>query len=129
MRHDLRQDESLGIRLHEVNRQRAVERAFERMRYALGADWQYLTADDHDALRWITGELWATTERSEWDAFRFSKLDRRTVQRIVGIGDRLRRHKTGRVAALESVASLVRSEPEVLVPVEITGGGESVYPA
>lgn len=61
MMHDPRQDENLGIRLYEVNRQRAVDRAMERMRYALAADWHYLTTDDHVALRWITGELWSTT--------------------------------------------------------------------
>lgn len=111
MMHDPRQDENLGIRLHEVNRQRAVDRAVERMRYALGADWHYLTTDDHATLRWITGELWSTTARSEWDTFRFSKLDYQSVRRLIGIGDRLGRHKTGRAIALESAASVVRSEP------------------
>ncbi|MHB1451769.1 MAG: hypothetical protein ACYCXR_08110 [Coriobacteriia bacterium] len=126
MMHDLRQDEDLGIRLHEVNRQRAVDRAFERMRYALGADWHYLTTEDHAALRWITGELWATTERSEWDTFRFSKLDLAAVQRLVRIGDRLRRHNVGRAAALESAADTVRNEPDV-VPTEQLAEGQSAY--
>lgn len=126
MMHDPRQDESLGIRLHEVNRQRAVDRAVERMRYALGADWHYLTTEDHAALRWITGELWATTERSEWETFRFSKLDYPAVRRLVGIGDRLRRHNVGRAAALENAAGPVRCEPAV-VPAAQVADGEPVY--
>lgn len=104
------QDENLGIRLHEVNRERAVERAVERMRYALNSDWHYLTTDDHDTLRWITGELWATTTRAEWETFRFSKLDRASVQRLISVGDRLRRHRTGGAAALENAANIVRPE-------------------
>lgn len=126
MMHDLRQDESLGIRLYEVNRQRAVDRAMERMRYALRADWHYLTSDDHAALRWITGELWATTARGEWESLRFSKLDHAAVQRLVSIGDRLHRHKTGRVAALESAAEIVRGGPSAL-PVEQLDEGDPVY--
>ena len=126
MMHDSRQDENLGIRFHEVNRQRAVDRAIERMRYALGADWHYLTTEDHVALRWISGELWATTGRGEWETFRFSKLDYPAVRRLVGIGDRLRRHNVGRAAALESAADTVRNEPAA-VPAKQPAGGDAVY--
>ncbi|MBN2247524.1 MAG: hypothetical protein JW733_02365 [Coriobacteriia bacterium] len=127
MMHDVRQDESLGIRLYEVNRQRAVDRAIERTRYALGADWHYLTTDDHDTLRWITGELWATTARDEWETFRFSKLDLRAVQRLVSIGDRLRRHRTGRASALENAAGVVRSEQTRLAREPVTEEGQSYF--
>ncbi|KUK48845.1 MAG: Uncharacterized protein XD74_0545 [Actinobacteria bacterium 66_15] len=100
-------DESRGMRLYEVNRQRAVDRAIERIRYGLRVDWHYLTIEDRDNLRWIAGELWAVSTRAEWDAFRFSKLDLRSVRRLVGIGDRLRRHGTNRAAALESAAAVI----------------------
>jgi len=100
-------DESRGMRLYEVNRQRAVDRAMERIRYGLRVDWHYLTIEDRENLRWITGELWAVSKRAEWDAFRFSKLDLRSVRRLVGIGDRLRRHGTDRVAALGNAAAVV----------------------
>lgn len=126
MIHELRQDEDLGIRFYEVNRQRAVDRAVERMRYALGADWHYLTAEDHASLRWITGELWATTERREWEAFCFSKLDYPGVRRLVGIGDRLHRHNVGRAAALENAADTVRHEFAV-APTEPLNGDEPVF--
>lgn len=126
MMHELRQDEDLGIRLHEVNRQRAVDRAVERMRYALGADWHYLTTEDHAALRWISGELWATAERAEWETFHFSKLDYPAVRRLVGIGDRLRRHNVGRAAALESAADTVRNEPAP-VPTKQPTEDDAVY--
>lgn len=125
MMHDPGQDESLGIRLYEVNRQRAVDRAVERMRYALGADWHYLTTDDHATLRWIVGELWSTTARSDWDTFRFSKLDHAGVRRLVGIGDRLHRHNTGRAAALENAAEVVRTRPGV--PLEDASVDGRVY--
>ncbi len=126
MMRTLRQNEDLGIRLYEVNRQRAVDRAIERTRYALGADWHYLTADDNANLRWIIGEMWATVSRPEWDALRFSKLDLRAVRRLVSVGDRLRRHGTGRAAALVDSVAIVRSEPAAC-SVEQLAEGDQLY--
>lgn len=102
-------DESLGIRLHEVNRQRAVDRAIERMRYGLKADWHYLTLDDIDTLRWLLGELWSTRDRDEWEQLHFSKLGLDQARRIVSVGDRLRRHRTNKVSALESAIEIITS--------------------
>jgi len=102
-------DESLGIRLHEVNRQRAVDRAIERLRHGLRADWHYLTSDDHANLRWLLGEMWATSNRDAWESLHFSKLDLQQARRLVGIGDRLRRHGTNKMSALESALEVIRS--------------------
>lgn len=100
-------DESLGIRLHEVNRQRAVERAIERLRHGLKADWHYLSQDDLANLRWMIGELWTVTARDEWDGLHFSKLEFEDTRRIVSHADRLRRHGTRRMATLDTVRSIV----------------------
>lgn len=100
-------DESLGIRLHEVNRQRAVDRAIERMRYGLKADWHYLTLDDIANVRWLLGELWSTRDRAEWEQLHFSKLTMEQARRLVSVGDRLHRHRTNRVNALESAMEII----------------------
>jgi hypothetical protein len=100
-------DESLGIRVHEVNRQRAVDRAVERVRNGLKADWLYLTSDDIGNLRWLLGELWATKNRDEWEQFHFSKLEFEQVQRLAGIGDRLRRHRTNKMVGLQDATALI----------------------
>jgi hypothetical protein len=102
-------DESLGIRLHEVNRQRAVDRAIERLRHGLHADWHYLTADDHASLRWVLGELWATTSRDGWEQYHFSKLDFEQTRKLVTVGHRLRSLHTSGMSSLESAAALVRA--------------------
>lgn len=108
-------DESLGIRLHEVNRQRAVDRAVERMRYGLKADWDYLTLDDIGNLRWLLGELWSTRDRAEWEQLHFSKLGLDAARRLVGVGDRLRRHRTNKVSALESAMEVITSPAQSAV--------------
>lgn len=100
-------DESIGMRLHDVNRQRAVERALERLRHGLRADWHYLSQDDLVNLRWLLGELWSVTTRTDWDTLHFSKLDLGATRSIVSHGDRLRRHGTRRMATMDAVRGIV----------------------
>lgn len=116
-------DESLGIRLHEVNRQRAVDRAIERTRYGLKADWHYLTHDDISNLRWLLGELWSTRDRDEWEQLHFSKLGLEQARRLIGVGDRLRRHHTNKVSALESAMQIITN------PAHAVDGGHSITDA
>lgn len=101
-------DESLGIRLHEVNRQRAVERAVERMRCGLKADWFYLTQEDIANLQWLLGEIWAVTARDEWEGLHFGFLGIGETRKVVGAADRLRRHGVQRMATIDAVRELVR---------------------
>ena len=100
-------DESLGMRMLEVNRQRAIERAVERLRHGLKADWHYISQDDLGNLRWILGELWAISSRAEWDELHFSKLGFEDTRRIVSYADRLRRHGTQRMSTLDAVRTIV----------------------
>ncbi|MDO8881097.1 MAG: hypothetical protein Q7W44_09940 [Coriobacteriia bacterium] len=106
-------DEDLGMRLYEVNRQRAVERALERLRHGLRADWYYLTQEDLVSLRWLLGELWAVSTRAEWDELHFSKLDFEHTRQIVSLGDRLRRHGTQRMATIDAVRAIVMGVREL----------------
>ena len=105
-------DEALGIRLHEVNRQRAVERALERTRHGLKADWTYLTGDDIANLRWLLGELWSVQNRDEWEQLHFSRLEFEQVRWLAGLGDRLRRHGTNKMVGLQGALSLITSGTE-----------------
>ena len=100
-------EEALGRRVHEVNRQRAVERAIDRLRHGLKADWQFLSQDDLTNLRWLMGEIWAMKSRDEWDQLHFSKLTIAETKQIVGHGDRLRRHGTQRMATIDTVCAIV----------------------
>jgi hypothetical protein len=110
MLHPSSTDESLGMRLHEVNRHRAVERATERLRYGLKADWHYLTQDDIANLTWLLGEVWSARSRDEWDELHFSKIGLHETRLLVGHADRLRRHGTRRVATIDEVCAIVSRE-------------------
>ena len=107
MRRSVVTDETLGMRLHEVNRQRAVDRAIERLRHGLHADWHYFTADDHANLRWVLGELWATTGRQAWEEFHFSKLDFSQTRQLITIASRMRGKHTRGIGSLDVAAQLI----------------------
>jgi len=100
-------DETLGMRVFEVSRQRAVERCIQRWRNGLKADWSLLSFEDVNCLRWIAGEVWANRSREEWDGLHFSKIDLQHTRLVVSLADRLRRHRVNHAATIESVISLL----------------------
>ncbi|PKQ19327.1 MAG: hypothetical protein CVT66_10710 [Actinobacteria bacterium HGW-Actinobacteria-6] len=102
-------DESLGMRVFEVSKQRAVERCLARWRNGLRADWTLLSHDDVENLRWIAGEIWAANSREEWDKLHFSKIDLHHTRLIVSHADRLRRHHVNRVQTLDAVVELLHN--------------------
>jgi hypothetical protein len=105
-------EETLGARMYEMTRQRAVERAIDRLRAGLKVDWQFLTRDDIDNLRWLFGEIWATRDRDEWERFHFSKLDLHDTRILAGHADRLRRHGTLRGTTMELAIGMLRDAAE-----------------
>lgn len=108
--------ESLGIRLREVNRQRAVDRALDRLRHGLHADWHYLTTEEHGHLRWILGELWSVSSREQWDGYHFSKLDLQHTRRLVMLAERMRGLHARGIGSIEAAVSVVT---------EVSGRAES----
>lgn len=94
-------EETLGARMYQITRQRAVERAMDRLRAGLKADWHFLTREEVENLRWFFGEIWATRDRAEWERLHFSKLSLHDTRILAGHADRLHRHGTQRSTTLE----------------------------
>ena len=105
-------EETLGARMYQITRQRAVERAIERLRAGLKVDWQFLTRDDIENLRWLFGEIWATRDRADWDGLHFSKLDLHDTRILAGQADRLRRHGTLRGSTIDLSVAILRDATE-----------------
>lgn len=102
-------DETLGMRVFEVSRQRAVERCIQRWRNGLKADWSLLSYEDIGNLRWMAGEIWANRSREEWDTLHFSKINLRETRLVVSHADRLRRHGVNRMATIDTVVELLHA--------------------
>lgn len=103
-------DEDLGIRAFKIKRAKAVERAIERLRHALGATWKDLTSDEIEEIEWVFGELWAYVARADWDDLRFGHMTMSDLIKILTLGSQLRRHARPSIEILREVEAVVRGE-------------------
>jgi len=102
-------DEDIGMRAFQMRKAKAVERAMDRLRQGLRAEWAMFTQRDLSDLGWILGELWAFEKRADWEDLHFSKLTAEDVVTIVGIARTLREDPTNTVETLESVGDIIRA--------------------
>lgn len=100
-------DEEVGIRAFKIRQAKAVERATERIRAALGDSWSQLTDEEIEELEWVLGELWAYAARDDWDDLRFGRLTVSDIVRILTLGSQLRRHARNSVDILRDVKATV----------------------
>lgn len=103
-------NEDIGMRAFQLRKAKAVERATERIRQGLQADWGMFTQRDLADLNWLLGELWSYESRADWDDLHFSKLLTEDIQSIIAESREMQQegsHNT--VEALTRVGELVRS--------------------
>ncbi|MHB1018125.1 MAG: hypothetical protein ACYC2X_09610 [Coriobacteriia bacterium] len=103
-------DEDIGMRAFQLRKAKAVERAIERIRLGLKADWGMFTQHDLSDLNWILGELWSYEKRDNWDNLHFSKLTTEDVQSMLEQSRKLQQegaHNT--VETLMTIGELVRA--------------------
>ena len=103
-------DEDLGIRASQIKKAKAVERAIQLIRHALGPSWSELTAEEIEELEWVLGELWAYVARADWDGLHFGRLTLRDVIKIMTLGSQLRRHARGDIEILHEVQAIIVAE-------------------
>jgi len=108
-RHPDVSDEDLGIRAFQIKRAKAVERAVERIRHGIGADWSELNEDEIEELEWVLGELWSYVARHDWDDLQFGHLNLSNIIRILTYGNQMRRHARSSIDILRDVENVVRS--------------------
>ncbi len=100
-------DEDLGMRTFHLRKAKAVERAMDRLRQGLKAEWPQLNNSDIEELEWILGELWAYIARAQWDDLRFGHLAMHDLRNILLLGRELRKHSRNAVDILNDVAQVV----------------------
>jgi hypothetical protein len=79
-------DDNLGRRLFLVQKEKAVEDAFEKIRRRIGAEWSSFSTTDCDVLKDILGEVWTSIDRHRWGTYSFSKLSKNDIDSIIAIG-------------------------------------------
>lgn len=102
-------DEDIGMRAFQIRKAKAVERAIDRLRQGLRADWGMFTQRDLNDLNWMLGELWAYEKRADWEDLHFSKLIAEDVTHIIEIARTLRENPHNTVETLENVGDIIRA--------------------
>lgn len=105
-------DEEIGMRSYRLRRERAVERALERVRQGLGVQWASLTVPDVQSLEWILGELWAHMGRDEWDHIAFSQLRFAQVAKVLEIASDVVHHKQTIGDGVQAVEELLTGDSD-----------------
>jgi len=100
-------DEEIGMRTFQIRKAQAVERATERMRQGLGAEWAKFTNTEIEAIGYALGELWAYVAHSEWDELHFSTLGVTDARRILNFARELVSHQRNSVEVLQDVYKLI----------------------
>jgi hypothetical protein len=102
-------DEEIGLRSFRIRREKAVERALERLRQGLGTQWAVLSLEEVRALDWVLGELWSYVARSEWEDIPFSQLHFDDLMRVLDITAEVLSHERTAGPALDDVYLIVKN--------------------
>ena len=99
--------EEIGIRAFHLRKEKAEERAIDKIREGLGDDWSKLSQDEIEKLAWVLGEVWAHVGRAQWDHIPFNSVSRTRVEEIVKLAEEVIDHtKIGSVGLEEVLAVL-----------------------
>jgi hypothetical protein len=79
-------DDNLGRRLFQIQKEKAVEDALEKIRRRTGNDFPLVSGTDNEALKEILGELWTSIDRSRWGRYSFSKLSKEDIGALIAQG-------------------------------------------
>ena len=79
-------DDTLGRRLFQVQKEKAVEDAFEKIRHTTGTEWISVSSSDAETLKEILGEVWTSIDRHRWGTYSFSKLSKNDINSLIIIG-------------------------------------------
>ncbi len=102
--------DALGMRTFQLRKARATERAMERLRQGMKADWALLSNAEIEALSWVFGELWAYVARAEWDELHFSKLKYADVRSILNYAREIANHTRDSVDVLNDTYKVVAAK-------------------
>ena len=79
-------DDTLGRRLFQVQKEKAVEDALEKIRHTTGTEWNSVSSPDAETLKEILGEVWTSIDRHRWGTYSFSKLSINDIRSLISIG-------------------------------------------
>jgi hypothetical protein len=83
-------DDNLGRRLFQVQKEKAVEEALEKMRRRLSTQWNSISSTDSEILKEVLGEVWTSIDRHRWGTYRFSKVTEEDLKSLILLGKKMK---------------------------------------
>lgn len=102
-------DENVGIRHFQIRKEKAVERAVEKIRYKLNDQWNSINSHDIDIFQWALGETWATMSYYDWEHINFSYIYMKTIKMIIILGKKVLAHEVLGTKAFNKIHELLTS--------------------
>jgi hypothetical protein len=85
-------DDNLGRRLFQVQKEKAVEEALEKIRRGLSDQWHSISSRDTELLKEVLGEVWTSIDRHRWGSYRFSKVSAEDLKSLIILGKEMKSH-------------------------------------
>jgi hypothetical protein len=82
-------EDNLGRRLFQVQKEKAVEDALEKIRRGMGPEWSLIPVSDSEILKDILGEMWISIDRHRWSTYSFSKLSKEDINSLITLGKKM----------------------------------------
>jgi hypothetical protein len=83
-------DDNLGRRLFQVQKEKAVEEALDKIRHGMGTNWSSVSSADLKILKEALGEVWTSIDRNRWGAYRFSKISKEDIHLLISLGKKMK---------------------------------------
>ena len=97
-----------GRRAYQIQKEKAVESAVEKIRLNLGQDWRLFSLDDIELLNYVLGEVWVSMDRKTWGQCAFTRLARSDIERILEIGKDIKKTEQREKGDIMEVIAMVK---------------------
>ncbi len=106
-------DEDVGIQAFKLRKEKAVERAMEKIRRSLSRSFLQFTQEDLQNLEWALGECWTMIGFHEWDNIAFSSLKPEEISKIISITRDIFKDRIKGKTGIEKIRSILTKKPQV----------------
>lgn len=100
----------IGRRMYQLHKEKGVEKATEKIRESLGADWKTFSDADIRMLERLLGEAWVSFENTHWEKIPFGRMKKEDVDHVLDIGRFLDLDKAPKTRVLEQLEMVLLAE-------------------
>jgi hypothetical protein len=100
----------IGRRMYQLQKEKGVEKATEKIRDSLGADWKSFSDADIRMLERLLGDAWVSFDRTLWEKIPFGRMKKEDVEHILDVGRFLDLDKAPKTQVLEQLEKVLLAE-------------------